>query len=105
MANHAKANQHLATAAKHAKAGNARLAQRHAFLAARALSSSAADGDPEPATTKNFVRAASLRATDKTNAEAQATDMPVLAVHVHPVMALKGRLPKLRAIHAARSTP
>ncbi len=46
MANHAKANKHLAAAAKHSKAGNARLAQHHAFLAARALSSGQQDGSP-----------------------------------------------------------
>lgn len=52
MANHAKANKHLAAAAKHAKAGNARLAQQHAFLAARALSSGTPSGEsteaPDP---------------------------------------------------------
>lgn len=44
MADHKKANAHLAAAAKHSKAGNAQAAQRHAFFAARALSST----HPEP---------------------------------------------------------
>lgn len=47
---------------------------------------------------KNFLRSASLRATDKAKAEEQPAAMPVLAIHIHPVMALKARLPKLRAL-------
>lgn len=44
---------------------------------------------------KNLLRSAELHDADKAKSDAE---MPVLAIHIHPIMALKERLPKLRAL-------